>query len=101
MKFPKSPFFGSTVNHSIFGNSISHDLIVKTVKFHKILAHLAPKVLLVFTILSKIEDFLRANMDGKPLTDTKLSSFELLSTFDLASCFFILGFALKYLFFCV
>ena len=42
---------------------------------------------------SKIRNFcvqiLKGWMDGKTLTNTKLSSFELLSIFDLASCFFI------------
>ena len=48
----------------------------------------------------KISEFcVQIRMDGK-LSQTKLSSFKnLLSIFDLASCFFILGFALKCLFF--
>ena len=50
MKFPKSSFFGSAVNHSIFRNSVSCDQRVKMVKFHLFLVQLAPKVLLVFAI---------------------------------------------------
>ena len=37
-KFPKSSFFGSAVNHSIFRNSVSCDQRVKTAKFHLLLA---------------------------------------------------------------
>ena len=38
MKFPKSSFFGLTVNHSISRNSVSHDQRVKMVKFCLFLA---------------------------------------------------------------
>ena len=41
----------------------------------------------------------KERMDGKTLTNKAKWFKILLSIFDLASCFFILGFALKYLFF--
>ena len=58
---------------SIFGNSVSCDQKVKTMKFHNFLAHLEPKVLLVFAI-------------------GKISPSSICSLSNLVFCCFITGF---------